>query len=111
MPELDESAPHAGAALMPLQEGRKMKPEFEGFTKLQVAIDAGVAASVIPERLLEGRRAVPSEGPKKGVRYLPADGGGIPDRGEVSLGLIARGAPPMPSRVPGGESEAATAGD
>eukprot|EP00969_Alexandrium_andersonii_P208657 9215883-Alexandrium_andersonii.AAC.1 len=62
-----------------------MKPEFEGRARLRVAIDSGAAASVIPERLLEGRRAVPGEGARKGARYLAADGGRAPNRGEVGL--------------------------
>eukprot|EP00969_Alexandrium_andersonii_P048770 2138830-Alexandrium_andersonii.AAC.1 len=33
---------------------------------------------------------VPSEGSKKGARYLAADGGPVPDCGEVSLGLFAK---------------------
>eukprot|EP00969_Alexandrium_andersonii_P101472 4476760-Alexandrium_andersonii.AAC.1 len=45
-----------------------MKPEFEGYARLQVAIDSGAAASVIRERLLEGRRVAPSVGPARGVR-------------------------------------------
>eukprot|EP00969_Alexandrium_andersonii_P364496 15464270-Alexandrium_andersonii.AAC.1 len=40
--------------------------------------------------LLQGRRVVPSEGTEKGVRYLSADGGRIRNRGEVSLGRIAK---------------------
>eukprot|EP00969_Alexandrium_andersonii_P290066 12820696-Alexandrium_andersonii.AAC.1 len=67
-----------------------MKPEFEGCARLQVAIESSAAASVIPERPLEGHRVAPSEGSRKGARYLAADGGRIPNRGEVSLGLIAK---------------------
>eukprot|EP00969_Alexandrium_andersonii_P372808 15482604-Alexandrium_andersonii.AAC.1 len=36
------------------ESGRPLKPEFEGYTKVRVAIDAGAAASVMPERLLAG---------------------------------------------------------
>eukprot|EP00969_Alexandrium_andersonii_P272395 12038745-Alexandrium_andersonii.AAC.1 len=78
---MDEGAP-PGVALMPFQESHKMKPEFTGYARLQVAIDSGAAASVIPERLLQGHRVVPSEGSRRGVRYLAADGGRAPNRGE-----------------------------
>eukprot|EP00969_Alexandrium_andersonii_P285910 12640630-Alexandrium_andersonii.AAC.1 len=64
MPETDEGAP-PGVALLPLQEGHQTKPEFTGYARLQVANDSGAAASVIPERLLQGHRKVPSEGSKR----------------------------------------------
>ena len=76
--------------LMPLQEGRPFKPEYVGYTKVQVAIDAGAAASVMPEWLLRGHTALPSEGSKKGVQYLAADGGRIPNLGEVHLGFLTK---------------------
>eukprot|EP00969_Alexandrium_andersonii_P307711 13602259-Alexandrium_andersonii.AAC.1 len=65
---------------MPLREGaRPMKPEFAGCTKVQVAIDTGAVASVMPERLLAGRSVVPGEASRKGARYLAADGGRVPN--------------------------------
>eukprot|EP00969_Alexandrium_andersonii_P004996 217052-Alexandrium_andersonii.AAC.1 len=68
---------------MPLREGgRPLKPEFEGYTKAQVAIDSGAAASAMLERLLAGHTAVPGEAYKKGTHYLAADGGRIPNLGE-----------------------------
>eukprot|EP00974_Lingulodinium_polyedra_P056781 5462635-Lingulodinium_polyedra.AAC.1 len=69
---------------MPLREsGRSLKPEFEGYTKIQVAIDSGAAASVMPERLLAGHTVEPGEAFKRGTHYLAADGGRIPSLGEV----------------------------
>eukprot|EP00969_Alexandrium_andersonii_P038852 1702863-Alexandrium_andersonii.AAC.1 len=76
---------------MPLREGaRPTKPECAGCTKVQVAIGSGAAASVMPERLLSGHAVVPGEGYQKGTRYLAADGGRIPDLGEVALGFFAK---------------------
>eukprot|EP00969_Alexandrium_andersonii_P224103 9897368-Alexandrium_andersonii.AAC.1 len=47
---------------MPLREsGRPQRPEFEGYAKVQVAIDSGAAASVMPERLLAGHTVAPGE--------------------------------------------------
>ena len=76
--------------LMPLQVGRPFKPEFAGYTKVQVAIDSGAAASVMPEALLDGHRILPSDGSRKGIQYLAADGGRIPNLGEVHLGFITK---------------------
>ena len=76
--------------LMPLQEGRPFKPEYAGYTKVQVAIDSGAAASVMPEGLLRGQTVLPSDGSKKGAQYLAADGGRIPNLGEVHLGLVTK---------------------
>eukprot|EP00969_Alexandrium_andersonii_P358277 15450646-Alexandrium_andersonii.AAC.1 len=68
---------------MPLREsGRPLKPEFEGYTKVQVAIDSGAAASVMPERLLAGHPMAHGEAYKRGARYQAADGGRIPNLGE-----------------------------
>eukprot|EP00969_Alexandrium_andersonii_P161742 7148690-Alexandrium_andersonii.AAC.1 len=52
---LEADSKASKAALLPLQEGvPKMKPEFDGYVKVQLAIDSGAAASVMPERLLNG---------------------------------------------------------
>eukprot|EP00969_Alexandrium_andersonii_P268046 11844604-Alexandrium_andersonii.AAC.1 len=76
---------------MPLREGgRPLKPEFEGYTKVQVAIDSGATASVMPERLLAGHTVVPGEAYKKGTRYLAADGGRTPNLGEVEVGFFIK---------------------
>eukprot|EP00969_Alexandrium_andersonii_P288935 12771747-Alexandrium_andersonii.AAC.1 len=76
---------------MPLREsGRPLKPELECYTKVQVAIDSGAAASVMPERLLAGHTVAPGEACKKGTLYLAADGGRVPNFGEVELGFFAK---------------------
>eukprot|EP00969_Alexandrium_andersonii_P059440 2617701-Alexandrium_andersonii.AAC.1 len=75
---------------MPLREsGRPLKPEFEGYT-IQVAIDFGAAASVMPERLLAGHAVAPGEAHKRGTRYLAVDGGRIPNLGEVEVGFFTK---------------------
>eukprot|EP00969_Alexandrium_andersonii_P366738 15469154-Alexandrium_andersonii.AAC.1 len=71
---------------MPLREsGRQLRPEFEGYAKVQVAFDSGAAASVMPERLLAGHTVVPGEAYRRGTRYLAADGGRTPNLGEVAV--------------------------
>eukprot|EP00969_Alexandrium_andersonii_P142593 6305103-Alexandrium_andersonii.AAC.1 len=75
---------------MPLQEGKQFKPEYAGYTRVQIAVGSGAAASVVPERLLGNRRALESEGSRKGVRYLAADGGRIPALSEVHLGFLTK---------------------
>ena len=69
--------------------GWPWKPEFEGY-KIQVAIDSGAAASVMPERLLTGHTVEPGEAFKRGTRYLAADGGRIPNLGEVEVGFFTK---------------------
>ena len=79
------------AALLPLQEGApKMKPEFDGYVKVQLAIDSGAAASVMPERLLHGHTVVAGEAAQRGTHYLAADGGRIPNLGETELGFVTK---------------------
>eukprot|EP00969_Alexandrium_andersonii_P348384 15404955-Alexandrium_andersonii.AAC.1 len=76
--------------LMPLLDPKRMKPEYQGYKWLQIAIDSGASASVIPEGLLNGHKVKPSEGSRAGVSYLAADGGRIPNLGETQLGLVAK---------------------
>eukprot|EP00969_Alexandrium_andersonii_P176751 7815487-Alexandrium_andersonii.AAC.1 len=62
-----------------------MKPEFDGYVKVQLAIDSGAAASVMPEALLNGREIVVGEAAQQGTHYLASDGGRIPNLGEAEL--------------------------
>eukprot|EP00969_Alexandrium_andersonii_P139445 6168980-Alexandrium_andersonii.AAC.1 len=64
---------NSGPDLLPLQEGMQFKPEYAGYTRVQVAMDSGAAASVMPGRLLGNRRILESEASRKGVHYLAAD--------------------------------------
>ena len=76
--------------IMPLREGRHRRPEYERYTKLEVAVDSGAAASVMPERCLPDHPVVPSEGSRNGVHYLSANGGRIPNQGEMQLDFITK---------------------
>ena len=76
--------------LMPLREGPRLRKEFAGYTRMEVTVDSGVAASVIPEKLLPGHAIRPSEGSKAGVHYLAADGGRIPNLGEVEVAFLTK---------------------
>eukprot|EP00969_Alexandrium_andersonii_P368041 15472011-Alexandrium_andersonii.AAC.1 len=62
-----------------------MKPEFAGYVKVQLAIDSGAAASVMPGRLLVGHEVVAGEAAQKSTHYLAADGGRIPYLCEAEL--------------------------
>eukprot|EP00969_Alexandrium_andersonii_P359501 15453353-Alexandrium_andersonii.AAC.1 len=57
---------------------------------VQFAIDSGAAASVTPERMLAEHAILPGDAPRKGTRYLAADGGRAPRLGEVELGFVAK---------------------
>jgi len=76
--------------IMPLREGRRRKPEYEGYTKLEVAVDSGAAASVIPERCLPDHPVAPSEGSRNGVHYASANGGRTPNQGEMQLDFLTK---------------------
>eukprot|EP00969_Alexandrium_andersonii_P176306 7796055-Alexandrium_andersonii.AAC.1 len=67
---------------MPLQDGRQFKPEYAGYTCVQVAVDSGAVAFVTTGRLLGNRRILESEASRKGAHYLAADGGRVPNLGE-----------------------------
>ena len=75
--------------ILPLGAGRRRRPEYEGYTKVEVAVDSGAAASVIPERCLPDHPVLPSEGSRNGA--LPVgQRGRIPNQGEMVLGFLAQ---------------------
>eukprot|EP00969_Alexandrium_andersonii_P282787 12501507-Alexandrium_andersonii.AAC.1 len=47
-------------------------------------------ASVTPERLLSGHAVEPGEAYRRGTRHLAADGGRVPNLGEVEVGFFAK---------------------
>ena len=57
---------------------------------LDMLIDSGATASVIPERLLQGYPIRQGEAAKRGVKYLVADGGSVPNLGEMRVNLITQ---------------------
>eukprot|EP00969_Alexandrium_andersonii_P256374 11333944-Alexandrium_andersonii.AAC.1 len=60
--------------------GRQFKREYAGYTRAQVAVDSGAAASVVPGRLLGNREILESEASRKGgaLRTLQPTVGGFP---------------------------------
>eukprot|EP00969_Alexandrium_andersonii_P330611 14612173-Alexandrium_andersonii.AAC.1 len=59
-PLLIETGPES--ELLPLQEGgRALKPEYTGYAKVQLAIDSGAAASVMPEELVTKYTVLPGD--------------------------------------------------
>eukprot|EP00969_Alexandrium_andersonii_P252870 11176249-Alexandrium_andersonii.AAC.1 len=44
----------------------------------------------MPERMLSQHTVLPGEASRKGARYLAADGGRVPNLGEVELGFVAK---------------------
>ena len=89
-PLLIDSGPES--ELLPLQESsnRTLKPEYAGYAKVQLAIDSGAAASVMPEKLVSAHPVREGDASRNGTNYLAADGGRIPNLGEVELGFITR---------------------
>eukprot|EP00969_Alexandrium_andersonii_P013264 578842-Alexandrium_andersonii.AAC.1 len=59
-----------------------LKPEYAGYTKVQLAIDSGAAASATPERLMTEHTVLSGDASRKGTRHLAADGGRAPNLGE-----------------------------
>ena len=57
---------------------------------MEVAVDSGAAASVLPERCLPEHPVKPSEGSRSGVHYLAANGGRIPNQGEMALDFVTK---------------------
>ena len=80
----------AGESLMPLQVLTGVSRQYEGFKKLEVLVDSGAAASVMPQRYVEDREVTAGEAAKKGVHYVAADGGRIPNLGEVKVNLLTK---------------------
>ena len=76
--------------VLPLAAGRSRKPEYQGYTLVEVAVDSGAAASAIPERCLPDHPVRPSEGPRNGVHYLAANGGRIPNQGEMVFEFLTK---------------------
>ena len=70
--------------------GPPRKPEYQGYTRVEVAVDSGAAASVLPDRCLPNHPVKPSEGSRNGVHYLAANGGRIPNQGEMVLDFITK---------------------
>ena len=78
---------------MPLQELQALdnrKKEYAGYRKLEILVDSGAAASVLPEGLMSDYPVTKGEAAKKGVHYLTADGGRVPNLGETTLHLVTK---------------------
>ena len=76
--------------VFPLDAGPPRKPEYAGHTMVEVAVDSGAAASVMPESFLPDHPVRPSEGSVSGVHYLAANGGRIPNQGQMTLEFLTR---------------------
>ena len=75
---------------MPLQVLSGASRQYEGFKKLEVLVDSGAAASVMPQRYVEDREVTKGEAAKRGVHDVAADGGRIPNLGEVRVNLLTK---------------------
>ena len=53
-------------------------------------VDSGAAASVIPERLLDGFTVRKGEAARNDVHYMVADGAKVPNLGEVEVQVVTR---------------------
>ena len=63
--------------------------EVPQFTKLKVALDSGAGAHVINKRDAPGYQIQPSAMSKAGAAFLAADGGRIPNYGEVTVSMLS----------------------
>jgi hypothetical protein len=59
--------------------------EGKRWQQLEFAVDSGAVATVIPPHAVQGMSIAPSAGSKAGHCYHTADGGEIPNLGEVVL--------------------------
>ena len=75
---------------MPLRVLDNPRKEYQGYMPLEILVGSGAAASVIPERLLQGYEVRQGEAARRGVNYLVADGGSVPNLGEMSVNLITQ---------------------
>ena len=76
--------------LKELAMAKPTKDEFRGYRKMEVMVDSGAAATVIPERLLPDHPVRSGEASRRGVHYLAADGGRIPNLGEIDIKFVTR---------------------
>ena len=77
-------------ALMPLRAAPGRKPDFKGYRRLEMIVDSGAAASVMPENLLKDYKVTRGEAAQRGVHYLTADGGRVPNLGEMSVKFVTK---------------------
>jgi len=75
-----------GAELRAAEAEAKKAPRY---TKMKVALDSGAGAHVINPNDAPGYAVQPSAMSKAGAAFLAADGGRIPNYGEVKINLIA----------------------
>ena len=75
-----------GAELLATGTEDRKPPKY---TKLKVALDSGAGAHVINRRDAPGYRVPPSAMSKAGAAFLAADGGRIPNYGEVRVNMIS----------------------
>ena len=62
-----------------------VKKSHLGYRKIQVLVDSGAAANVIPSGLLEDYDVIEGEAKRNGTVYMSADGGEIPNMGEQKV--------------------------
>ena len=83
----EEEAPEL---VMPLQALPGRVGQFEGYRRLELIVDSGAAASVLPVGMLDDYSVKQGEAARKGVHYLTADGGRVPNVGETRLRLFTK---------------------
>ena len=64
-------------------------PELPRYTTLKVALDSGAGAHVINRRDAPGYTVSPSAMSRAGAAFLAADGGRIPNHGEVTVNMVS----------------------
>ena len=75
-----------GAELLATGAEEKKAPRY---TKLKVALDSGAGAHVVNHKDVPGYKVSPSAMSRAGAAFLAADGGRIPNYGEVNVNMLS----------------------
>ena len=75
-------------SLGPNPRGRKS--QSEGYRKMELIVDSGAAASVMPQDLLGDHPVFPGDASKRGVHDLVANGDRVPNLGEMKLQVVTK---------------------
>ena len=69
------------------------------YTKMQVALDSGAGAHVMNHQDAPGYEVRPSAMSKAGAAFLAADGGRIPNHGELTVNMLSTDSEGTPHRI------------
>jgi len=85
-----------GAELLATRSEPQRAPKY---TTLKVALDSGAGSHVVNRRDVPGYRVKPSAMSAAGAAFLAADGGRIPNHGEVEVNMVSVDSQGKPHRI------------